>query len=178
MSDAIAFCGSIGSGKTTLSKEVSNKLRWKYISFGNYVRKEMARLGVDTPSREQLQDLGEGMISKGVETFCFSILSDVAWNIGDGAVFDGLRHFEVLTTLRRIFLPSKIFLIYIELDELTINNRLARRETNENIQSLKLHSTEQQVAGILKLHADLVIYGRIDIDESVQKICNWLNDQS
>jgi dephospho-CoA kinase len=178
MSDAIAFCGSIGSGKTTLSKEISNELTWKYISFGNYVRREMTRLGFDTPTREQLQDFGASMISNGVERFCLSILSDLAWNMGDGAVFDGVRHLEVLTTLRRIFLPSKVFLIYIELDELTINNRLAKREINEDIQALKFHSTEQQVTGILKSNADLIVDGRVDIDENVYQICNWLDNQS
>ncbi len=92
-------------------------------------------------------------------------------------VFDGVRHSEVLTSLRQILYPSICFL-YIEIDDLFVNARLATRDNINDAHALQSHSTEAQVSGILKSKADLIIDGTVSIVENVNQICKWLHSRT
>ena len=172
----LAFSGGIGSGKTTLSKEVSTLLNWKRISFGDYVRAVAIERGIDNNSREKLQELGESLIEKGWDAFCNGLLKKYQWKSDECLVIDGIRHKEAIDTLRKITFPSKVFLIFISLD---FKNRQQRLLENGNKQINDLrrfdsHSTETQVSSVLSQTSDLILDGNMGIDELKNKVFNFV----
>src|SRR6266702_3054160 len=171
----LAFSGSIGSGKSTLSLNVAKALNWPYVSFGNYGRAVAKIRGLEE-SRAVLQDVSESLIKEGWEQFCRSVLAQVAWKPGDSLVVDGIRHIEAIDTLRLLIAPSELLLIYITVNETTRKTRLRERKTADyaHIQSIEDHSTEIQVKTFLPQKADLIVSGDRSKDDLVRDILLWV----
>lgn len=165
-----AFSGSIGSGKSTLSFRLSKELNCKYASFGDYVRKQAIMVGISNPTRAQLQEIGERLISNGVKDFCQAVLQDIGWESGKPLVIDGVRHFDVLENLSKIFYPHKLFLIYLEVDEKTRIDRLVGRGRDEILQEEAEHSTEIEVRETLREKADCVVNSSFGVEDNIQSI--------
>lgn len=173
----LAFSGSIGSGKTTLSLSVAKTLNWPYISFGNYVRTVARRRGLGE-SREVLQEVGESLIQEGWEQFCKSTLTQITWEPGQPLVIDGIRHVEAVEMLRLLVLPSELLLIHIMLDELTRKTRLHKRSSSDydRMQSIEEHSTEVQVKKQLPEMANLIVSGKRAIDDNIRVVLTWIQN--
>ena len=171
----LGFAGKIASGKSTLSKEISQHLGWQYISFGDYVR-TVARSRNLEESREVLQNLGASLIDLGVEKFCQSVLAQVNWKPLQPLVIDGIRHVEVVKILRRIISPLEFRLVFICIDEKILNARLNERNIihYQNYQDIETHSTEVQVQNLLPTIADLTVDGTKKTEELVQEIVSWM----
>src|SRR5271170_2410837 len=95
----LAFSGGLGVGKSELTKAVEEKLGWKRASFGDYVRTVARAAGRDAGDRGELQRLGQALVLTNVDGFVDEVLKRA-----DGAeriILDGIRHIEVLLTLRR-----------------------------------------------------------------------------
>ena len=105
----LSFAGPIASGKTTLSKEVSRKLSWKYASFGGVIKNEAIKRGYNPVSREIMQEIGNEFIESGWKNFCNLVLNDVHWVQGEGLVVDGVRHVEGLMTITEIAAPQTVY---------------------------------------------------------------------
>jgi dephospho-CoA kinase len=170
----LTFAGSIGSGKSTISRRIAATLGWKYISFGDYVRSIAKSHGLED-SRKTLQDIGQSLINEGWEPFCRSILNQVIWVPGESLVIDGIRHIEAIDTLRSIVLPTDLFLIFIELQEPVRQIRLLNRNPNNmNREDTDNHPTEIQVKTRLPQLADLIVFNDKCEDETINEIVTWL----
>jgi dephospho-CoA kinase len=171
----LTFSGSIASGKTTIARLIAEKNGFAFASFGDFVRKEARRQGMDPTSRDVLQRHGNELIEKGWQPFCQAVLADIAWTGDHGLVVDGIRHVEALETLRDLVGPLRLFLVYISIDNQTRRVRLRDRGVGEEqtIEKSDLHDTEQQVRGILEQRADLRVDGTLPPVLLAQQILNW-----
>ncbi|KKM09380.1 hypothetical protein LCGC14_1722910 [marine sediment metagenome] len=184
MTTILCFAGRRKSGKTTLSKALSDEIGWKRISFGDYIRNEAKKNQYysSLTNREQkkyLQDLGEKLINEGPEKFCQEFLKFNEWNKEENLIIDGVRHKEILQKLIKFSLA--VFLIYIKVEDEEIRRRILEGGGSEEYFHRYLeteqHSTESQVIDTLHLYADKVLDGSHDTNSLVQEVINWLSQR-
>jgi len=176
---ALAFTGGIGSGKTTLSTELAERLGWPRVAFGDYVRSVAAERGI-AATRDRLQSLGATLIEEqGWDGFCRSILEQARWHPGASIVVDGARHAEVAVSLKHLVAPAIFLLVLIKTDPGIRAGRIAERGAAYEyaLPISETHSTEEQVGDLLPSLADLVIDGSQPSYQSVAAITEWLSNQ-
>ncbi len=176
---ALAFAGGIGSGKTTLSTEVAERLSWPRVAFGDYVRGVAIQRGI-AATRDRLQSLGATLIDEqGWEGFCRSVLGQAMWQPGASIVVDGARHAEVAVSLKHLVAPSIFLLVLVKTDPVVRARRIAERRAayEYDLPIAATHSTEEQVGDLLPSLADLVIDGSQPSYQSVAAITEWLSFQ-
>ena len=78
-------------------------------------------------SRESLQELGSTLIAEGWDKFCWGVLNQANWKIGDSIVVDGIRHLEGLQNLKLMTYPAEVLLVFVKTDDDTILKRLERQ---------------------------------------------------
>lgn len=168
----VCFSSLIGAGKSTLATSVSNSFGWPYTSFGDYVRGVAEKRGLEQ-SREVLQQIGEELVSTSLEPFTRAVISRVPWQ--QGCVADGLRHIQVLNTMKQIVTPLPVFVMFIDLDEAVRRQRLRDRGMTEHeIDAADQHETEAQVRTVIREHADLHLNGLTDIQILIDEIRQFL----
>jgi len=174
----ICFSGSISSGKTTISSLLADTLGWKWVSFGEYVRK-MARNQSFGNSREELQAVSDSLVQQGWESFCTSVLEEVQWTQSENLVVDGIRHCEAIETLRTLCYPAEVFLVYLSITQAQQLQR-AKEKGISSISELKhieSHSSEVQVYSNLRKMVDFVVDGNLPKHKLVQVITEWINKE-
>ena len=174
----VTFAGGRGSGKSTLSAELSRRLGYARVSFGDYVRGEARRRGLTSRS-EVLQSIGEELVSAGATTFARNVLSTAVWDANGVLLVDGVRHKEILEAIRSIAAPSHVRLVFVNVDKEQRKERLSvRGDDGRQFDKLEAASTEVQVAGVLPKLADLVVDGSMPVTDSistlVRAISQWL----
>jgi len=174
----VGFAGKIGSGKTTVSAAVAEALNWRYTSFGAYVR-EIAQQRGRGESRTTLQEIGASLVANPDE-LCRSVLAQVAWKPGMNVIMDGIRHAEIVDSLRRVTVPSAVYLIYIRIDDAERIRRQTAREiiSNREISGYDSHTTEADAKSVLPSMADIVIDGSLPVSENIERVVSWLQDNS
>jgi dephospho-CoA kinase len=149
MTSAFAVCGKIGSGKTSILRELERIHGWNTVSFGAYVKSLISDPDV---SREDYQNLGQ-------ELFCRrgpqGLLQD-ALNFSRPKssvhLIDGVRHVSVVTALRRVY--SRTIVLFLKVDDQTRYERfLARSESDAQLSydefcKICNHPIEQGIDGI------------------------------
>lgn len=171
----VGFSGKRGSGKSTISRQVSEALGWPRAGFGDYVRAEANRRGLDHKI-ETLQTVGESLIDTGPETFCRAVLLEARWEPNTSLIIDGIRHVEIVVALRKIMVPADFRLVHITVEEPLREARLIGRDSidGESIRRYDRHSTEAQVATALPELADLVLDGSDEESALVGRIVRWV----
>jgi len=159
--NCISLSGKIGSGKSSLSSQISELTGMPKVSFGDYVRYLAKKTGRDPGDRSTLQDIGEELVSGDIVGFCWAVLGQSVHPIENGRVIDGVRHVAVLNCLRSIILPSQLIHFHIEVDSAVLEQRLKiRGEEKINLS----HSTEVDVVERLSQNADYVLDGSRTIE--------------
>ncbi|MFX0116116.1 MAG: AAA family ATPase [Candidatus Hodarchaeota archaeon] len=171
----IGFSGKIGSGKTTLSAAVAEALNWPCVSFGDYVREVARRKGVES-SRKMLQEIG-ALLVENPDEFCLSLLKQYGWKPGQHLIVDGIRHVKIIYSLRKVTEPSRVFLIFVEVDEKVRKKRLLNYKdiAEQEDQELESHVTEAEVKTILPAMADLLVDGTRPVPDILNQILGWIN---
>lgn len=172
----VVFCfsGGIGSGKSTLSHSLAEVVGWKRVSFGDFVRKKAKEMQLNE-SRESLQMIGAQLVANG-GNFCQQVLNDSQWKKDTNLIIDGIRHLDVLSILKRMVKPFKLYHVHIVADDATRSNRIEKRadEGNKTIYELDKHSTECEVHTILFTKADLIVNGNKPIQVLLDEIFAFL----
>ena len=171
---ALAFSGHIGSGKSTLSRAVADAIGAARVSFGDHVR-AVARHQGEPETRERLQAIGEALVASKMNDFCQSVLDQANAAPSEHVVIDGVRHAEVVECLRNLVTPRRLLLVYVETDISTRRSRRADRSADDQVGNDDAHSTEVQVASVLRRLADLTVSGSDDPPTVVQHVLDWLS---
>jgi adenylate kinase family enzyme len=174
-SAVLSFAAPIEAGKTTVSTSVAARLDVPRVSFGGYLRRLAQQMGLEV-TREVLQDLGNRLVSDDVRAFCDEVLKEQPWQEGRPLIVDGVRHIEVLDTLRDMLAPAEEYLIYIKVDRATQSKRLEHDELRHEkpLEELEQHPTEVQVRSKLPDRASLVLDGTQHPEELTQKVIEFL----
>lgn len=161
-------CGRMGSGKSTFSRLLGDRLNYKTISFGGYVKKIVEQRG-ETPTREMLQSAGAELIQAGLPEFCADVLDHYGWKPGEGAIVDGVRSVEALNALRSTVSPMPLKLVFVAVSDVAQEQRLFAREglTREQINQYERHTTEVDVCTRLAALADFVVDGEKPVEDIV-----------
>lgn len=174
------FSGRIGSGKTSVSKEIAHQLNWPRVSFGEYVENLAKEKNLDSSSRSILQNLGESLINDGIEKFCRSVIAQVKWRPGQYLVIDGIRHQAVMYKLKEIVAPSRFILIHIYVNEDHRLQRITQRDIINKNEWIKVnkHSTEKDAMFLLPQVADITINGEKTLNTIVGEILSYIRGLS
>jgi|ERR1017187_951538 dephospho-CoA kinase len=175
MNHLFAFCGPIGSGKSSVSKLFATKHGATWSGFGATVREIALERGLAT-DRGSLQCLGATLVKNEAGTFCRRVIALTARASDKPAVIDGLRHIAILQELRHILNPRKVVCIYVDAP-LTIRlERVKKRDglSPDQLARLEMHSTEVEVEHRLKGIADFVVDNQKSVAECVDSIMDWM----
>ena len=162
----IALAGKIGSGKTSIAVALAHKLGCPRVGFGDYVRLEATKRGMDPGSREVLQELGESLLRQDLEGFCEAVLGQANRAPDGSLIVDGVRHVAVLDALDRLLRPSPVRLIYLAASDEARQLRLAAAGRWEPAVMAKaeVHSTEADLKAALPSRSSAVIDADRDFD--------------
>jgi dephospho-CoA kinase len=157
MSLLLCFSGEIGSGKTSVSKQVASALDWTCVGFGDYLRSEIQRKGGDPTSREELQTLGQERVKSNPRKFCEDVLASGDYTPGDDFVIDGIRHVEIFNILTEIVAPSRAKLLYLDSKEKVRLSRINDKDDVQDFARASDHPVEAELGDKLPRCADGVI---------------------
>lgn len=174
----IAVCGQIGSGKSSIIRELSKTYGWDTVSFGAYIKSQIA---ADHPTRTDYQSLGEMLFAtRGPK----GLLED-AIRFGkprsSAFLIDGVRHVSIVTELRRIY--GEVVIVFLDVSDSQRYERFARRNdtdppiSHDDFLQMCSHPIEQGIPDLAKI-ADVVIDGNVDFEGVVMKILNYLEKDS
>lgn len=172
MSMVICFSGRIGSGKTSVSRQVAKVIGGAWAGFGDFVRSQAVSRSLDPGSREVLQDLGAELIRvHGSAWLCEQVIATAQWNEIKPLVVDGIRHIEVMDGITRLVAPHRAVLVHLALD-----NGLERsRDLDADLRvAAEKHSTEQDVIHRLPQRADLVVSSNEPVEQVVNTVASFI----
>jgi dephospho-CoA kinase len=170
----LGFGGHMGSGKSTLAQALASSLGCPLSSFGDVVRDEAEARGVPG-TRENLQSIGQELVEKQLVEFCEAVIEKAgAWHRSGLLVIDGLRHSEVVETVRGLVKPVPMYLILVDLPDDERRARLSVREPDVALHpEYELHPTEKSVEDLREI-ADLVLRGNDLKQTGVDSVLQWL----
>jgi bifunctional DNA-binding transcriptional regulator/antitoxin component of YhaV-PrlF toxin-antitoxin module len=143
---AAIILGASGSGTSVIAARAASILGWPLASFGNYVRAEAARRGLNLVRRE-LQDVGMDLV-RDPSSFCRAVVAQSRWRPGQSIIVDGLRHSGILDELKRVLHSCQIVQIMLLADDGSRETRL--REQGELTNQIMLfnidsHPVEKEI---------------------------------
>jgi dephospho-CoA kinase len=155
LSKAIAVCGHICSGKSSVVGYLARKYGWNVISFGKYIRHLAATRGL-LPSRDVYQILGQEVFDeRGGHQFLRDVMQ-FNQPVSFVHLFDGVRHIPMIEAIRQIY--SDTFVIYLNVNAYERYRRFKRRAakgdpslTYEEFERLSDQPVEQGISEILNI---------------------------
>src|SRR5438876_3855719 len=108
-----AFCGPIGSGKSSVSKLFAARTGAGWTSFGRTVAEIAMERGLTT-DRQKLQELGAKLVTEERGSFCKEVVARAKHARGGTVVIDGVRHLAVLEELRSGVSPCNLICVYVD----------------------------------------------------------------
>ena len=153
MKAAIVICGRIGSGKSTVSAMLASGLSIQVVSFGDYVR-EKARSGGRPDTRSALQNLGNCLYRQlGASGLLQGTLEMAGIDKDEAVIFDGVRHIDVLSEIRR--LAGKMVAIYLDASlEVRYQRRCSQGSAGlswQEFEAIDNHSVEGEIGALAEL---------------------------
>lgn len=126
-----------------------------------------------------LQEIGASL-AENPDQFCLSLLGQVGWKVGQNLVVDGIRHTKIMNALRRVTDPSRVFLVFVKVDEGVRKKRLSddKDAGKQTAPEHEAHTTEADVKIVLPAMADLVADGARPVPDLVNHIVAWIQDKS
>lgn len=177
MSLLVCFSGQIGSGKSSVSTAVAQALGWPRVSFGDYLRGELVRLGRDPTSRAALQELGQRLVEDDPDSFCQAVLRSGGVTPGADGVVDGVRHVSVYHALTRVAAPSMVLLIHLNISDASQVERVSQRHDRDDLARASRHAVEAELQDSLPRSADLTVDANEPVEvvtaECLKVIARW-----
>ena len=177
MNLVVCFSGQIGSGKSSVSTVVADRLGWKRTGFGDCLRTKVQEMGECPESRPALQKLGQHWVNTDPEGFCRSVLDAGGFKLGDNLVIDGIRHSSIFLILEELVKPAFARLIFLQAHTTNRKTRVVTRGDNIDFDCANEHEVEAELRSVLPRVAHAVIdanqkYGDV-IEECINVINAW-----
>jgi hypothetical protein len=125
-------------------------------------------------TRAALQAVGQELVEEDPERSSIGVLKQAGWPSATQVVVDGIRHSEVLETLRRLAQPAVLLFVCTDVSADVRGQRLRERGEQEDPQTLEMAPTERQVPDALCSKADVVVDGSIDGSDAVELVVRAL----
>jgi AAA domain-containing protein len=155
---AISFSGRIASGKTTITQSLAEMLGWPRAGFSDYLRFILKERGNNAPTREQLQDLGQSLVTADPDQFCRNVLGLGGFVPGGNILLDGIRHVDIQRRIASLVEPSRAILIHLAADDELVERRTEQRgASEEEFKRASSHPVEQDLQQSLPSIADYSI---------------------
>ncbi|WP_368563149.1 hypothetical protein [Pseudoxanthomonas sp. UTMC 1351] len=173
MAIVVCFSGRIGSGKTSVSRAVANKINGVWTGFGDLMRSEAIARLLDPDSREVLQDLGAQLIQEHGNTWlCEQVIARAKWDGAKPLIIDGVRHVSILDELRGLLGSHQVLLVHLDLRDGVERSRDLDQISRS---SAEQHSTEQDVIKSLPQRASLIVSADLPLEQVVDQIVEYLD---
>lgn len=173
----LLLAGRIASGKSTLARCLAERLEGRRVGFGDFVRCEAERAGLNAGDRRVLQELGHSRVEAGPRVFVEKFLAKAGPQAGGPLIVEGVRHLSILAELRREARARAVpcVLIFVETDEIERRRRVLDRGLpwSEAV-AVEAHRSEHDVIQALRSQADVVVDGSIPAADNVDCIAGRL----
>ncbi|CRL34772.1 MazG-like family protein [Agathobacter rectalis] len=126
-SPVICISGKIGSGKTTIGKMIANEIGGIHGSVSDFLKAELKKQGITTPTREQLQNFGENYIENGCVEFASQTVKYIGRKKELPFVIDGVRHVNFLNAIKMICWPAPVYEVVLQANDDTLQQHIAIR---------------------------------------------------
>jgi cytidylate kinase len=168
------FSGRVGSGKSTIATCVSERLSWRILSFGDFVRGVATERGENPLDRSILLAIGVELMSNGPENFCLDFVRFFDVSNKSNLVIEGLRHAALIPAFRRLGFSDWCRLVYLASSEKTRNGRIAKRRETLGLSEIDQHPIESD-DDTLRTVANLYVPndGSATINDLCTKIVDW-----
>lgn len=171
---AIAICGQIGSGKSSVSQELARLQAWDVVTFGQYVRDMASKQGVGH-DRESLQSFGQAMIqSLGADSFLNATIAHFA-PMSVVHIFDGVRHPSIVAALRRRYTAVVVVCLSAQ-DRRRYERYSVRTESPADFETFLAWSDHLVERGTIELcvDADVELDMRLSAEVLARQILDYL----
>lgn len=184
MGVVIALSGAIGSRRSELAERLAEKLGWPKIKFSDYIRQQILAAGENAQDRLLLQQYGQRLVQNHLIAFVEGVLAMAPqnWQADGNLVVDGLRHVEVLLSLRSLVEQngghSKVFYVHVKPDPL--GKEAGARDRGIMEQDMYRYDralSEAQMNRILPAYADLEVDGALGSALNLQDIVEKLKSR-
>jgi cytidylate kinase len=173
----IALAGPMGSGKSTVSRALAERLGAKILAFGDYVRFCATDRGLDARNRAVLQDLGERLVAADPVAFVRDAALWAGHQPGDPIVLDGVRHeivWDAISALSRET-AERALLIYLDVPADERANRLRSRGISDDaIAGFNAHPSEHDLEKRLSPRAGIRLDSRLPLPTLVDSVLRSL----
>ena len=166
----IALAGGVGSGKSTIARELAAKLDGVVASFGDYVRHIAGEAG-EPADRLSLQRVGQELVDADTPGFVRSFLKWASPPPGRSLIIDGVRHAAVDNALRAWAEASNVDYALIVLNAST-RERAERRHNGDQdeIRRIDDHPVERESVELLPRHAEVLVNASGSLCEVIARI--------
>ena len=115
----ITLSGAIGSRRSELAEKLKFRLGWPKVKFSDYIRQRIAEDDEKPDDRLLQQRYGQILVQTQLEEFVDGVLGIAPdWRSQGNLIVDGLRHVEVLLTLKQKVRPHRVFYVNVTPDPL------------------------------------------------------------
>ena len=172
----ITLSGAIGSRRSELADRLADRLGWPKVKFSDYIRQRIAQSGEQADSRVLQQQFGQRLVQNHLAEFVEGVLAlaPANWTAQGNLIVDGLRHVEVLLSLRELVQEkagSKVFYVHVKPDPLKREEgALARGIQEQEMYRYDRALSEAQMNRILPAYADLEVDGAMGLSLNLQDI--------
>lgn len=176
MGVVITLSGGFGSRRSKLAEKLEERLGYPRVKFSDYIKDMIAEDGENQADRLLQQQYGQKLVQNQLDGFVAGVLDrSPGWRDNGNLIVDGLRHVEVLLTLRRQIGPSTLFYVHVKADPLRREEAAIERGIPEqNMFRYDRALSEAQMNRILPAYANMEVEGSlgfsINVDEIVQHI--------
>lgn len=171
----------MGSRRSDIAAKLASKFGWPQVKFSDFIKDRIKSDEENPDDRVLQQQYGQRLVQHDLENFVDSVLEmKPEWKInGHNLIVDGLRHVEVLLTLRQrvMNLGSKLVYIHVRPDPLKRESAAHDRGIAEqDIYRYDRALSEAQMNRILPAYADVEVDGALGISLNMKDIEQRLHD--
>lgn len=158
--NVVGLSALAAGGDKEIAKFVAQTRKMTNASFGNWLRGEARKQGVQDPNRRYLQKLGQNLINKSGELALFlEVLEFYKLAPNQPFVIEGIRHKKVLESIRTMVGEDRFVFAFVERPEPERIERLHNeRLSDEDIALVLSDPTEREIPSLkpkAKLSLDL-----------------------